>query len=219
MRLRTLAAAGGVAVLLAGCGGSTAAGERTGAEVATDAAEAVASAGSVHVTGAITYAGVAQHVDLHLQDDDLVGTISTGGEDVDLVVAGGSTHMRAGADFWADHGLPPEIVPDLDGSWVLMPAEAAAEFGAFTLDGLVEQLADADGLEEEVRSEQRDGVPVLVVTHADGGTLTVEAHRPGFPLVLHRDRGATQRLEYSRFGELEDITAPVDVVDLAEYAA
>ena len=219
MRLRILAAAGGVAVLLAGCGGSTPSSALTGARVVTDAAEAVSAAGSVHVTGATDHAGVAQHVDLHLQDGDLVGTISTGGEDVDIVVAGGSTHMRAGADFWVDNGLPPEVVPDLDRSWVRMPAEAAAELGALSFDGLVQQLGDTDGLEEEVRGGQRDGVAVLVVSSADGGTLTVEAHRPRYPLVLHRGGDARQRLEFSRFGEREDITAPLDVVDLAEVAS
>lgn len=179
----------------------------------------MAAAGSVHVTGAMTQGGTEQAVDLHLQGEDIAGTIETGGQELELLVTGGATYARAAADFWAANGMPPEIVPDFDGSWVLMPAEAAAEFGGLTLDGLVEQLRDTDGLQDEVRSEERDGVAVLVVSHEDGSTLSVEAHRPGYPLRLESAGGTTGAIEYSRFGEREDLTAPVDYIDLAEYAA
>ncbi len=219
MRRRSPAAGlAATVLLLGGCGGGVTSGAPTGADVATDAAEAVESAGSVHVSGAMTQAGTEQAVDLHLQGDDVSGVIATGGEELELLVTGGATYARAGADFWVACGMPPEIVPDFDGAWVLMPAEAAAEFGAVTLDGLVEQLRDTAGLEDEVRSEERNGVDVHVVEHEDGSSLVVEADRPGYPLELRRAGGLTGALSYSRFGEREDLTAPVDYVDLAEYA-
>ena len=61
----------GAVLLLGGCGGGTTFSPPTGADVATDAAEAVESAGSVHVSGAMTKAGTEQAVDLHLQGDDV----------------------------------------------------------------------------------------------------------------------------------------------------
>ena len=228
MGVRALAAATGAALLLSGCGGSTGsgaptdsatpAGDRTGASVALAAAEAMQWAGSVHVTGAMTQAGIRQAVDLHLQADDVVGTIETAGQELEILVTGGATYARAGTGFWTARGMPPEVAPALDGTWVRMPAEAAAELGALTLDGLVEQLRDTYGLHDEVRSDEQNGVAVHIVSHDDGSRLLVEAHHPGYPLELRTAGGAAGALAYSRFGERVDITAPVDVIDLAEFA-
>ena len=228
MRVRALAAATGAALLLGGCGGGSSSGAptdsatpfelRTGAHVALEAAKAMKWAGSVHVTGAITQAGIQQAIDLHLQGDDVTGMIETAGQELEILVARGATYARADSGFWVSRGMPPEIAPNLDGTWVLMPAEAAAEFGALTLDVLVEQLRDTDGLQDEVRTEERNGVAVHVVSHENGSRLVVETHRPGYPLELRTAGGATGALHYTRFGEREDITAPVDFIDLAEFA-
>lgn len=228
MRVRALAAAIGAALLLGGCGGGASGGaptdsatpfqDRTGARVALEAAEAMQWAGSVHVTGAITHAGIEQAVDLHLQEEDVAGTIRTAGQELEILVTRGATYARAGTRFWVSRGMPPEIAPYLDGTWVLMPAEAAAEFGALTLDGLVEQLRDTDGLQDEVRTDERNGVAVHVVSHEDGSLLVVEANHPGYPLELRTAGRATRALHYTRFGEREDITAPVDFIHLAEFA-
>ena len=228
MRVRALAAAAGAALLLGGCGGATSTGAptdsatpgeyRTGASVALEAAEAMQWAGSVHVTGAITQAGIRQAVDLHLQGKDVAGTIETAGQELEILVARGATYARADTGFWTARGMPPEIAPGLGGTWVLMPAEAAAELGALTLDVLVEQLRDTDGLQDEVRTGERNGVAVHVVSHDDGSRLFVEAQYPGYPLELRTAGGATGALQYTRFGEREEITAPVDFIHLAEFA-
>ncbi|TYP88074.1 hypothetical protein [Blastococcus xanthinilyticus] len=233
MRIRRCAVIGTAAVLLAGCGGSDSIGnpaqtgsaeESTSALAEKDAAEivdaaftALEGAGAAHVTGSIEEAGTTQELDLQLQGEDAQGSIVMDGVTVELVYVGGTAYVMAPADFWASFGMPAEFAAQLEGQWVLMPAEAASSFGALTLSGLVDELraSGSDQVEGEVTTDELDGEPVVVVTQADGSTLTVaDDEENPYPLVIEDKGDAPATVEFSDFGQEVEIAAPADPLDL-----
>ena len=218
MRIRTLALLGTSALLLTACGADgNGMAELSGPEVADRAATALEEAGSAAVSGEYAMGGETGEVDLQVQGEDLAGTVSLGGLDVQLAAVGGQVYMQAPADFWTGSGLPEEFIGQLDGRWVLVPAEAAAGFQELTLQGLADELrTPGDGeIQQEVTEDERDGEPVVVVRNDNGGTLVVAGEDEPYPLEVtnSEDEGT---LTLSEFGEDQEITAPEDPLDLAE---
>ena len=231
--------AGLAALLLAGCGGgdeapaaassssapsSSAAPSsesRTGAEVASAAADALEQAGSAHAAGSIGTGAEAQSIDLQLQGEDVVGTLTMGGQTIQLLTVGGASYLQAGADFWTGSGVPAEAAGQLDGQWVVVPPEAAAEFAALTLGGLADELRNpSDGaFEDEVRTDQLDGQDVLVARQANGSEVYVAAEDPQYPLKTTTTGADAESVTLDRFGEQVEITAPADALDLSELGA
>ena len=233
MRIRRCAVIGTAAVLLAGCGGSGGTGnpaqtgsaeagnsalaEMDAAEIVDAAFTALEDAGAAHVVGSIEEAGTTQELDLQLQGEDAQGSIVMDGVTVELVYVGGTAYVKAPADFWASFGMPAEFAGLLEGQWVLMPAEAAGSFGALTLSGLVDELRASGGgeVEGEVATDELDGEPVVVVTQADGSTLTVaDDEENPYPLVIEDTGEAPATVEFSDFGQEVEIAAPANPVDL-----
>ena len=238
MRIRRPGVLVAAAVLVAGCGGDEASGsgaagapaeesvaeespsalaQLEAAEVVDAAFTALEEAGAAQVTGSIEEAGTTQELDLQLQGEDTRGSIVMDGVTVELVYVGGTAYLRAPGDFWASFGMPAEFASELEGQWVLMPAEAASSFSALTLPGLVDQLRASDGheLTGEVSTDELDGEAVVVVTQEDGSTLTVADDQVNpYPLLIE-DRGeAPVTVEFSEFGADFSIEAPADAVDL-----
>ncbi len=218
MRIRTLAVLSTSALLLTACGSDgNGMAELTGPEVADRAATALEEAGSATVSGEYSMDGESGEIDLKVQGEDLAGTLSTGGMDVQLTAVGGQVYMQAPADFWTGSGVPEEFAGQLDGRWVLVPADAAAGFQELTLQGLADELrAPSDGeIQEEVTEDERDGEPVVVVQTDSGGSLVVAGEDEPYPLEVTngQDEGT---LTLGEFGEEQDITAPEDPLDLAE---
>ncbi|MCZ2858954.1 hypothetical protein [Blastococcus sp. VKM Ac-2987] len=233
MHIRKLALAGAAAVLLAGCGGSEDAGSEPSAgatpesgsalarqeagEVVDAAFTALEEAGSARVTGSIAENGSTQELDLQLQGEDSQGSLTTEGRTVELVYTGGASYVLAPAEFWASFGMPAEFASQLDGQWVLMPEEAAGSFSTLTLPGLVDELRSSAGDQAtgEVRSDELDGEPVVVVTQADGSTLTVADDEDApYPLLIEDLGDSPATVEFSEVGQEFAITAPADPVDL-----
>ncbi|MGY1844003.1 hypothetical protein [Modestobacter sp. SYSU DS0875] len=239
MQIRRLATAGATAgltaVLLAGCGGdsdttsessspsasetSSESGlaEQTGAEVSAAAADALEEAGSVHVTGSAGMGAELGSIDLVMQGDDVSGTLGLVGQTVGLLRTDGVFYMQAPADFWTATGVPADLAGQVDGAWAVVPEESEAVFAQLTLATLVEGLRNpTTEVEDEVSTAEREGQPVVVVTHADGSALAVAAEGEPYPLEIVNQGDASQTLTFSEHGEQFDIAAPESPVDLNE---
>jgi hypothetical protein len=220
MRIRTLALLGTTALVLTACGSDgNGMAEVSGPEVADRAATALEEAGSAAVRGDYATDGETGAIDLRVQGEDLTGTLSMGGMDVGLTSVGGQVYMQAPAGFWTSSGVPEAIAGQLDGRWVLVPAEAAGGFQELTLQGLAGELrSPSDGeIQEEVTTDEREGEPVVVVLDDKGGELVVAGEDEPYPLELTSSEGEGI-LTLSEFGEEQEITAPQDPLDLAELA-
>ena len=216
MRIRSLSVAAGTALLLTACGGNPL-DDKTGQEVADAAADALEEAGAVHVQGTVSEVGEEGEVDLQLQGEDASGTITFSGVELQLISVGGTAYLQAPPEFWSSFGLPEEVAAQFEGQWVTVPAEAAGEFQNFSLAGFVEELRSlSSGVKEEVREDERDGEPVVIVEQEDGSTLTVANDDPAYPLATEEEGDEPSEVTFSRFGEKEDIEAPADALDLTE---
>jgi hypothetical protein len=217
MRIRQLTATttiAAAALLLTACGSGPLDG-KTGPEVADAAADALEKAGAVHMSGTITEDGEEAELDLHLQGEDSIGSVTTDGVEIELLSAEGTVYLKAPVDFWASFGLPADVAATFEDQWVVVPDEAAGEFQEFSLAGIVDQLRNPESeIKEEVSEDEVDGNDVVVVEQEDGGTLTVADEDPTYPLSITGEGDSSGVLEFSRFGEEEDIAVPEDVLDL-----
>jgi len=241
-RLAAGLTAGLAALLLAGCGGdddapaasgsaassSSDAGngesEKTGPEVSEDAIDALEAAGSVHVEGDVTTEGEQTTFDIQLQGDDAAGTLTLGDQSVELLRVDGTAYMKGDAALWTSFGVPAEAVGQLDGVWVLMPADAASGLETFTFDGFVDEIRGGSGgtggnAEEEVATDELDGQDVVVVTDDDGSKLYVAATGEPYPLKVVNTGAEAGEVVFSGFGETEEITAPPAPLDLSQFGA
>ena len=220
MRTRHLAAVGLAAVLLTACGGSEGNGEsaKKGPQVAADAASALEKAGAVHLTGSGTTDGKQLDVDLHLQGDDAMGTMSVSGEKLHIVATGGKFYIQASSGFWSQSGVPASAGSALADKWVIVPSEAAGQLMPFSLKSLAEQLrAPTDAkIKDDVRTSTLHGKKVVVVTQTDGSTLDVAATGTPYPLQAV-DKGKNPgTITASDFGKKTTITAPSGALDLSQ---
>jgi len=215
-RLPAAATALGAALLLTACGSSPLDG-KTGQEVAEAAAAALEEAGSVDVTGTMSTQGQEGEVDLHLQGDDAIGTLTLAGSEIQLLNVDGTAYLQAPPDFWSSFGLPAEAAAQFEGQWVIVPAEVGAAFSEFSLAGFVDELRNPDGeVKEDVTEGEVDGEDVVVVEQEDGSSLKVANSDPTVPLELTNNGDSSGTVTFSGFGETEDITAPADALDLTE---
>jgi hypothetical protein len=215
-RLLTATATLGVAsVLLSACGSSPLEG-KTGPQVADAAADALEAAGSVHVTGTMTSDGQQGQIDLQLQGDDVLGTLTLGGGEIQIIGSGGALYMNASTEFWNSSGLPAEAVAMFDGRWVKVPADQAAGLEEFSLPGFTSELRNpSDGaIQDEVTS---DG-DVVVVRQENGSTLRVSDDDPAYPLTMTNKGDSAGTVTFSRYGETQDIAPPVNPIDLGALA-
>jgi hypothetical protein len=113
--------------------------------------------------------------------------------------------------------MPEEFAAQFDGQWVIVPADGASEFEDFTLAGFVQELREPESpVKDAVESGEVDGEDVVVVEQEDGSRLSVADDEDSYPLQITTEGDSPGTLNFSRFGEEEDITAPTDALDLNE---
>jgi hypothetical protein len=222
MRIRQLTAVGAAAaatLLLSACGGSPLDG-KNGEEVADAAADALEKAGAVHVEGTVDEDGEKGEIDLQLQGDDASGTLTFSGVDVELISVDGTAYLQAPPEFWASFGLPEDAAAQFEGRWVLVPAEAASGFEDFSLNGFIDELRNpSSDVKKEVKEDELDGDPVVIVEQEDGSTLTIANDDDAYPLKIEDKGDAPSTVTLSRFGKKTDISAPDDALDLSDLGA
>jgi len=210
-----LTAALGATLLLAACGSSPLDG-KTGQEVAEAAAAALEEAGSVDLAGTMSTQGEEGEVDLHLQGEDAIGSITMNGVELELLSADGAVYLKGAADFWTSFGMPAEGAAMFEDRWVIVPEQGAGQFQQFSLAGIVDLFRNPESeIDGDVSPEEADGKDVVVVTQEDGSKLTVANEDPTYPLSIASEEDGG-KLEFSRFGEKEEIVAPDDAIDLTE---
>ena len=213
--------------LLAACGGGGAAADpgngesaKKGAQVTADAAKALKDAGAVHVTGTGTSGGKTMSLDLHLQGADAQGSITEGGQKLEVIGSGGKLYAQAAADFWTSQGLPAAAGALLAGKWVIVPADAGTLLPV-TLDSLATELAkptDGTTVNDKVTTSTYQGKKVVVATSSDGSTVDVAATGTPYPLYSVNKGKDAGTVTLTDFGKRTTITAPTGALDLNRLA-
>jgi hypothetical protein len=209
------------AALLSGCTtavAGTASPDRTGPEVVADAAAALEQSGAFTVRGTTTDGGKAVTVDVHLQGEDSTGTMTVDGATVRFVRVAAVTYLQGTPQLWSSVGAPGEVATRLADTWLRVgdvdlglsatPESLASQAAQLRLPGESPVMGT-------VRHTTLDGVPVSVVSQADGGELWVAETGPAYP--LHADSwGPESQLSFSDFGVRQDIAAPAGAIDLSD---
>jgi hypothetical protein len=204
--------------LLAACGGDSGNGEsaKKGPQVTADAAKALRGAGAAHLIGTGTSDGKSMSLDLHLQGADAQGSITQGGQKLQVISTGGKVYAQAPLGFWTAQGLPAAAGALGAGRWVIVPS-TAGEVLPFTLDSLAKELekpSDGTTVEDKVTTSTYQGQKVVVVTSSDGSTVDVAASGKPYPLYSVNKGKDAGTVTLSDFGKRTTITAPSGALDL-----
>lgn len=234
-----LALAAGASALV-GCGGSDQGGGTTTAQGAsTDATNGVEvlsadeivkrslaaakTATSATVTGTASNNGQAVGIDLTLtRGTGGSGSLTIGGQKVEIINAAGTSYLRAPAAFWAKAGIPQAVSDLLADRWITAPAtgSSAAAFSGFTqftdmaaiVDGLLEGIVPTDVGQRTMV----DGQPAVTVLDKDGNSLAVSVTGEPYPLRFTEKTGKPGDVVFSDWNKATTVTAPADTVDLAK---
>lgn len=222
MRIRHVAVAALAALTLAACGGTdgNGAAAKKGPQVAADAADALQQAGSARLHGTVSTDEQQQSVDLFVQGDDATGSVTVGGQKIQLIATGGKVYLQAPAEVWSSQGVPEAIAAGLGGKWVAVPASEGSGFDSFSISSLTDELRHPDQgatIKDDVRTDTRDGQKVVLVSASDGSTLAVAATGKPYPLQIEKKGGTDPgTLTLSEFGTKKAISAPPSPLDLSQ---
>ncbi len=217
--MRTLSAGLVLAAVLfaAGCGGSSGGGggssrasgeaSKSAEAVVADASKAAQDAGSFHMAGTIH--GVSSDLgtggvglDLSVvRDKGATGTLTVGGADVDLVVAGNSGYMRADSAFWKNFakqqagGAAASFAASLFGNkWLKFPANNK-QFQALTAptkaNSIFKSLTSSHGTLTNAGETTYKGQSAVAIHSSKEGTLYVAATGTPYPVALLKTGGKT----------------------------
>jgi hypothetical protein len=224
-------------VLLAGCGGGADEGGTPGDAPASlasaengvaalepkaivdKAVAALDSAKSYSVKGEIASAGQKIGLDVKVVGDDVSGSASVNGVQVELLRVAGQAYLRGEEKFWQQlasaRGATAQSVGD---RWAKLSGKDSG-FEEFFQIAEPAELLKPDGTLTKGGTKAVNGVKAasVVDTGPDGGTLYVATTGEPYPLLLEGAAGQGQ-VTFGDFGRRFDIKAPAaaDVIDLDE---
>lgn len=224
-----------VAGLIAGCstknGGSTPApttappdngvAALSATEILAKAVEAVQKAPSVHLKGEFTEDGERTTVDIKLAKQDGVGTISFGGQTLEITKVGTDVYLKADAAFWKtfagdDKG---QLVATLLQGKYLKASTSDESFGAMANFLDVNEILKPTGSLTKGETKVINGLNAIGVVDndADGGTLWVATQGEPYPLRLE-STGGEGSLDFLDYGATVEVKAPPadQTIDLAK---
>jgi hypothetical protein len=182
-------------------------------EIIKKSTDALDAAKSFRAKGTGVSDGTKMEIDIQFAGDDVKGTITAEGFDVEIISVSGASYMKADAEFWKTF-LPDNIeataLPLLAGKYVKVPAGSAG--------GLVPKAAD---LYESNKTWSKDGTttvngkPAVTVTDGDN-KVNVSLVGTPYPLNIVSKEGT---IELSEFDVGATIAAPpaAEVFDLSAF--
>ena len=168
----------------------------------------------MHVAGAMTTDGQEGQIDLRLQGDDAIGSVTLAGSEIALIRWTARSTCRR-------HGLLGLARAPRRLGAVRRPLGDPARgrgggFAEFSLTGFADALRNPD--DGEIQDEVARHDDVVVVRQENGSTLTVADEDPSYPLEMTNTGDSTGTVTFDQFGETAEITAPANPLDLSALA-
>ena len=230
-----------IAALLAGCaddsdGDTTSgkAGSTAGAddgleameasEILDAAQEALSNAESVRITGSIPDEGEVIDIDIAIDADaGATGSVTLGGQMLDLIVTPERVYIKGDDAFYADLG-GDAAAQLLAGKWLSMPAddEDAKDLAQFADLEQFAAIFDDEGADvEKGDTGEIDGTPAIGLVQSNDtepGVLWVASEGEPYPLRLENAEDESQFIDFRDYGEPVEITAPSsdEAIDLSQ---
>jgi hypothetical protein len=223
-----------VALALAGCGGGSKTGDATAtkpqtsaaqtnglekksaAQVQLEAAAALKTAKSVHLTGTgRSDDGTPMRLDMRYQGTSSAGTVAQDYGQFEITVIGSVSYLKADQKMWKRWGAPAALQRLAAGRSVrLSPKQGHWE--GLSLDAIAGQLAvnNESPLEPTVQQTTLDGRKVVVISEQNGSKLYVANTGPAYPLHGDNKGVGAGRMDFTEYGADFHITPPTNAVDL-----
>jgi hypothetical protein len=214
-RLLAFGLAGSAAVVVGGCGSSSAPSEPGGAALVAAAQKSVSKATSVHVDGVEPDNGLP--VDLSINSaGDLSGTIRVDGASTEIIRVGGKTYLKLTSQILRQDRARAGACAVACGKWTrLSPTQATELVGPYTMTSLVGAVSavSAVGLSSlgkvtDTGSAKISGRPVWVLREPDGSIVDVSQDSKHYPLEVRSSAGSSSVQQYSQWNSVPTPTAP-----------
>ena len=218
-----------VALVAAGCGGSSSGGgtngeaSKSGQQVLKDAVKAAESASSVHLSGQVSAVGQQIGLDMTLvKGKGATGSLTLGGQKVDLVVIGTAGYMKAGGAFWSQFGGSngSAVARLVQNQWVKVPT-TDAQFGEIT--SLTDSKSFFDSLGSISGTATNKGATTYkgqnVVEIDNQGKLYVANTGTPYPVAaVATGVGAGGTITFDNWNKSVTLTAPAGALDFSNLA-
>jgi hypothetical protein len=209
---------------IAGCGGSSSAGNgvasKSPTEIISSAKAAADGASSVHVIGSIVNAGSTIALDMELlKGTGGRGRLSQNGLSFELVEVGGSVYIKGSPAFYR-HFAGGAAAQLLQGKWLKAPANTGsfASLGSLTdLRKLLDSTLSSHGSLSKGATSTIEGQQAIGVKDVSrGGVLYVATKGTPFPLEITKGGSGGGRVNFNRWNAPVSVRAPANAVDLGQ---
>jgi hypothetical protein len=222
-----------LALVVAGCGGSSSGGSSTGGvgngealksaqQVLSDAVTAAEAASAFRMSGQITAAGQTIGLDLTIvKGRGAKGSMTLKGQNVDLVIVGKDAYMKAGSAFWTQFGgasgsMIAQLVAD---KWLKFPT-SNPQFGPITTIANSKSLFDslsshAGTLTNKGATTYKGQSAVAIYAGSQNGTLYVAATGAAYPLAIAKSGSGGGAIMFGNWNQSVAVTAPSGAIDFS----
>jgi len=224
-----------VVLVAAGCGGSSSNTTTNGSgngngeaaksaqQVLKDAVKAADSASSLRMGGNVSSNGQQIGIDLSVsKGKGATGSLTLGGQKVELVVVGSNGYMKAGAAFWTQFAgsAGGTIAQMLQSKWLKFPMNNA-QFQPIVAFSSPKAIFDSlqsgadSGLKNKGTTTYKGQSVVALDDGAKNGTLYVSATGAPYPVALVKTGSGGGTITFSDWSQPVSLTAPTDVLDFS----
>jgi hypothetical protein len=211
------------AVVLAGCGSSSAGNgiaSKPPAAIVAAAKAAADGASSVHLSGTIVSESTPISLDMELvAGKGGRGRIAQNGLSFELVQLGGTVYIDGSPAFYRHIG-GAAAAQLFQGRWLKAPA-STGEFASIAsltnLSKLMDSALASHGTLTSAGVATVAGQKVVGVNDAsEGGTLYVATTGKPYPLEVVKDGGSGGRIVFERWNKPVALTAPTNAIDVTK---
>jgi hypothetical protein len=179
-------------------------------EILTKAIAALKKAGSFQFKGDMVNNGEKMSLDLKVQGDNLLGSITMQETTLHLLSVDGELYFKADESFWQQSvGAEGKVIAQLLGDkWAKISPDDKG-FADFFKIADPEELLKSDGTAiTKGETKDIDGVPAIALTSSDQSRLYVATEGEPYPLLMEGPDGEGQAV-FSGFGSSFDgLTKP-----------
>lgn len=189
-------------------------------EILKKAAAALDKAGSYRIKGEVTSDGEKMSMDVKTKGKDVIGAVSLGGANIQLLSVGDEKFLKADTAFWKQNAgaAGDTIAKTLGTKWAKINADNQG-FASFFSIADPNEVLKPDGTVTKGQTKTIAGVPAIALTDDSGdGTLYIATTGEPYPLMLEAPDNGGQ-IVFSDFGAaMDEIKKPAasEVMDLSK---
>jgi hypothetical protein len=208
--------------VLAGCGGSSSAGNgiasKSPAQIIAAAKAAADAAATVRVAGTVINEGKPLSIDMELlAGKGGRGRITIGGVSISLIRVGGAVYINGSQAFYR-RIAGPTAARLLQGKWLKAPEKSGnfASLASLTdLAKLIDTTLASHGALARDGTKTLGGQKVVAINDvSQGGTLYVAVTGAPYPIEVVKDGGSGGRIVFDRWNKPVTLTAPANAINI-----